>query len=101
MSSLGLEVVGVDLDSAKIQRLNGGRVPFYEPGLEELLQEQLATGRLTFSDNFDAISDADVHFICVGTPQVKDGLAADMSFVDGAIEAIATRIKPGSLVVGK
>ena len=101
MSSLGLEVVGVDLDAAKIERLKGGRVPFYEPGLEELLQEQLATGRLTFSDNFDAISDADVHFICVGTPQVKDGLAADMSFVDGAIEAIATRIKPGSLVVGK
>jgi UDPglucose 6-dehydrogenase len=101
MSSLGLEVVGVDLDSAKIERLKGGRVPFYEPGLEELLQEQLATGRLTFSDNFDAISDADVHFICVGTPQVKDGLAADMSFVDGAIEAIALRIKPGSLVVGK
>ena len=101
MSSLGLEVVGVDLDSAKIERLKGGRVPFYEPGLEELLQEQLATGRLTFSDNFDAISDADVHFICVGTPQVKDGLAADMSYVDGAIEAIAMRIKPGSLVVGK
>jgi UDPglucose 6-dehydrogenase len=101
MSSLGLEVVGVDLDSAKIERLKGGRVPFYEPGLEELLQEQLATGRLTFSDNFDAISDADVHFICVGTPQVKDGLAADMSFVDGVIEAIALRIKPGSLVVGK
>ena len=101
MSSLGLEVVGVDLDAAKIERLKGGRVPFYEPGLEELLQEQLATGRLTFSDNFDAISDADVHFICVGTPQVTDGLAADMSFVDGAIEAIALRIKPGSLVVGK
>jgi UDPglucose 6-dehydrogenase len=101
MSSLGLEVIGVDLDPAKIELLKSGRVPFYEPGLEELLQAQIATGRLTFTTDFAAIADADVHFICVGTPQVKDGLAADMSFVNGAVEAIASIIKPGSLVVGK
>jgi len=101
MASFGLEVIGVDLDPAKIELLKEGRVPFYEPGLEELLQEQLASGRLSFSTDFSAIADADIHFICVGTPQVKDGLAADMSYVDGAVEAIAPFMKPGSLAVGK
>jgi len=101
MTSFGLEVIGVDLDPAKIELLKEGRVPFYEPGLEELLQEQLASGRLSFSTDFSAIADADIHFICVGTPQVKDGLAADMSYVDGAVEAIAPFMKPGSLAVGK
>lgn len=101
MSSLGLEVVGVDLDPAKIALLQAGKVPFYEPGLEELLLEQLASGRLTFSTNFSAISDADIHFICVGTPQAENSLAADMSHVDSVVEMIARIIKPGSLVVGK
>ncbi len=101
ISSLGFEVVGIDTDAAKIAALQNGKVPFFEPDLEELLSAEIASGRLTFSTSFDDLRDADVHFICVGTPQVKDGLAADMTYVNGALEAIAPLIKAGSLVVGK
>jgi UDPglucose 6-dehydrogenase len=101
MSTLGFEVIGVDIDAAKIALLSSGKVPFYEPGLEELLQQELASGRLTFSTDLRAIADADVHFICVGTPQSENSLAADLKFVDAALDAIAPICKPGSLVVGK
>jgi len=101
MSNLGFEVVGIDVDPAKIASLSAGRIPFFEPGLEELLQSELKSGRLTFSTEFSAIADCDVHFICVGTPQSKDGLAADLSYVFSSLEAIAPVIKSGSLVVGK
>ena len=101
MSSLGFEVIGVDVDAAKIELLTAGRVPFYEPGLEDLLQKEIASGRLTFSTDFNAIADADVHFICVGTPQKPDSLAADLKYVDAALDAVAAICKPGSLVVGK
>ena len=101
MSSLGFEVIGVDVDAGKIALLNAGKVPFYEPGLEDLLQQEIATGRLTFSTDFNAIADADVHFICVGTPQLEGSLAADLKYVDAALDAVATVCKPGSLVVGK
>ena len=101
MSSLGFEVIGVDVDAAKIELLTTGRVPFYEPGLEELLQKEIASGRLTFTTDFKAIADADVHFICVGTPQQEGSLAADLKYVDAALDAVAAICKPGALVVGK
>ena len=101
MSSLGFEVIGIDVDPAKIESLAAGTIPFYEPGLQELLQGELVSGRLSFSADFSAIKDCDVHFICVGTPQVKDGLAADLTYVFGALSSIAPIIKDGSLVVGK
>ncbi|MEJ6574108.1 MAG: UDP-glucose/GDP-mannose dehydrogenase family protein [Actinomycetes bacterium] len=101
MSSLGFEVIGVDVDSTKIELLAAGKVPFYEPGLEDLLQKEIASGRLTFTTDFKAIADADVHFICVGTPQLEDSLAADLQYVDSALDAVAPNCKPGSLVVGK
>ena len=101
MSSLGFEVIGVDVDAGKIALLTAGRVPFYEPELEDLLQKEIASGRLTFSTDFKAISDADVHFICVGTPQLEGSLAADLKYVDAALDAVAANCKPGSLVVGK
>ena len=101
ISSLGFDVIGIDTDPSKVALLQKGKVPFFEPDLEELLAKEIATGRLTFSTSFDAVKDADVHFICVGTPQVKDGLAADMTYVNSALEALAPVIKAGSLVVGK
>ena len=101
MSHLGFEVVGIDIDPRKIESLASGTIPFYEPGLQELLQSELATGRLTFSSDLAAIKDCDIHFICVGTPQVADGLAADLSYVFSSLRAIAPLIKAGSLVVGK
>jgi UDPglucose 6-dehydrogenase len=101
ITSLGFDVVGIDTDPVKVAALQQGKVPFFEPDLEELLSHEIASGRLTFSNSFDAVKDADIHFICVGTPQVKDGLAADMTYVNSALEAIAPLIKAGSLVVGK
>ena len=101
MSSLGFEVIGVDVDAAKIELLTAGKVPFYEPDLEDLLQKEIASGRLTFTTDFNAIADVDVHFICVGTPQKADSLAADLKYVDAALDSVAAICKPGALVVGK
>ena len=101
MSSLGFTVIGVDTDEVKIGQLSRGELPFYEPGLDELLRTEVASGRLTFTTDFSAVADADVHFVCVGTPQKKGSLAADLTYVEGAVSAIAPYLKPGSLVVGK
>ena len=101
MSSLGFEVIGVDTDPEKIAMLSKGELPFYEPGLDTLLASEIKTGRLTFTTDFSAVADADVHFICVGTPQRKDGLAADLTYVKSAVQGIAPHLKKGSLVVGK
>ena len=101
MSSLGFTVVGVDTDPAKVALLQSGKLPFYEPGLDTLLAQEMKTGRLSFTTDFSAVKDADVHFVCVGTPQSKDGLAADLTYVKSAVAAIAPHLKAGSLVVGK
>ena len=101
MSSLGFTVIGVDTDAQKIAQLSRGELPFYEPGLDTLLASEIKTGRLTFTTDFSAVADADVHFICVGTPQSKDGLAADLTYVKASVAAIAPYLKSGSLVVGK
>jgi len=101
MSSLGFEVIGIDTDQSKIDLLSRGELPFYEPGLDTLLAEQIKTGRLSFTTDFAAAAHADVHFICVGTPQSKDGLAADLTFVKSSVVALAPHLKDGALVVGK
>ena len=101
MSSLGFSVVGIDVDQAKVESLRQGKVPFFEPELDELLAKEIQSGRLTFSTNFSDAADCDVHFICVGTPQKKDSLAADLSYVDASVEALAPHAKSGSLIVGK
>ena len=101
MASLGFDVIGFDIETSKIALLSKGKVPFYEPDLEDLLAEQIKSGRLTFTNNINELANADVHFICVGTPQVKGGNAADLTYVDSALEAIAKIVKPGGLVVGK
>jgi len=101
MASLGFDVIGYDTETSKIDLLSKGKVPFYEPDLEDLLAEQIKSGRLTFTNNINDLANADVHFICVGTPQVKGGNAADLTYVDSALEAIAKIVKPGGLVVGK
>ena len=101
VSAMGFSVIGIDVDSAKIGSLKNGKVPFYEPGLEDLLAAEISSGRLSFTTNFSEISDCDIHFICVGTPQQTNSLAADLRYVDAALEAVAKVAKPGSLVVGK
>ncbi|MEK9736625.1 MAG: UDP-glucose/GDP-mannose dehydrogenase family protein, partial [Candidatus Nanopelagicales bacterium] len=101
MAQLGHEVVGIDTDAAKIATLSAGQVPFFEPGLPEVLQQALASGRLTFTTDMSAAADADVHFICVGTPQRASSYAADMGQVWGAVDALVPHAAAGSLVVGK
>jgi UDPglucose 6-dehydrogenase len=101
MAKLGHEVVGIDLDERKVAALSSARAPFYEPGLEELLQDLQETGRLSFTTDMSAASGQDIHFICVGTPQKKGENAADLSYVNSAVSALLPYIKPGNLIVGK
>jgi len=101
MSSLGHEVVGVDVDAAKVAKLGRGESPFYEPAFEDLLVEQVATGRLTFTTDLAAIEGASVHFVCVGTPQQRDSYAADMTYVNTAMDDLLPHLQPGDIVAGK
>jgi UDPglucose 6-dehydrogenase len=102
MTTLGHDVLGVDVDENKIERLAKGEVPFYEPGLPELLTEQLATGRLRFSTSIaEAAEFGEIHFVCVGTPQKKGEYAADLTYVDAAFAALTSCLQPGAVVVGK
>jgi len=101
MAHLGHDVVGIDVDEAKIASLAAGRAPFFEPGLPEVLQSAAATGRLRFTTDLAAAEHADVHFVAVGTPQIADGDAADMRFVDAAFASLLDHVKPGDLIVGK
>ncbi|MBV9097409.1 MAG: UDP-glucose/GDP-mannose dehydrogenase family protein, partial [Frankiaceae bacterium] len=97
----GYDVIGVDVDPARIESLANGAVPFFEPGLDELLGKVLPTGRLRFTTSYDDIAGADVHFVCVGTPQRKGEYAADTSYVDAAVASLARVVSKPCVVVGK
>jgi UDPglucose 6-dehydrogenase len=102
MAELGFDVVGVDVDAVKVERLSAGEVPFFEPGLEALLRKNVDAGRLRFTTDLGGTAAwGDVHFVCVGTPQSADSYAADMTYVDAAVTGLAASLRPGSLVVGK
>jgi UDPglucose 6-dehydrogenase len=101
MAELGHSVVGIDVDPAKVDTLTAGRAPFYEPDLDDLLAKHVESGAVRFSDEFRDAAGADVHFLCVGTPQRRDGLAADISYVDAAVDALAPHLDGPCLVVGK
>ena len=107
MAELGFEVLGLDVVPEKIEMLSAGRVPMYEPGLEEILQKHVAgiegsTGRLRFTTSWEEIGAfGDVHFVCVNTPQKHGEYACDMSYVDSAFAALAPHLTLPALVVGK
>ncbi|WP_330296694.1 UDP-glucose dehydrogenase family protein [Streptomyces sp. NBC_00503] len=108
MAELGFDVLGLDVVPEKIEVLASGRVPMYEPGLEELLAAHVAglpgsTGRLRFTTSYEELGafDADVHFVCVNTPQKHGEYACDMSYVDSAVESLAPHLNRPALVVGK
>jgi UDPglucose 6-dehydrogenase len=102
MAELGYEVLGIDVDADKIARLSAGELPFYEPDLEPILRRNLDNGRLRFSTSYDEAAEfGDVHFVCVGTPQKPGEYAADMSYVDDTITALAPRLTRACLVIGK
>ena len=102
MAELGYDVLGVEADHDKRESLAAGKVPFYEPGLGDLLADHVAAGRLRFTDSFEeAGAFGDLHFVCVGTPQRHDGLGADVRHVDAAVASLAPFLREGALVVGK
>jgi len=101
MAKLGHDVVGVDVDAAKVAELAAGRAPFYEPGLPELLDEVMATGRLRFTTDMADVAGAQVHFVCVGTPQKRGEFGADLAYVDAAFGQLLAHVRPGDIVAGK
>jgi UDPglucose 6-dehydrogenase len=101
MTQLGHDVIGIDVDVPKVHALTLGKAPFYEPGFDDLLTATLATGRLAFSTDFADALQARVHFVCVGTPQKRGEYAADLQYVESAVESLLPVLGPGDLVVGK
>ncbi len=102
MAQLGHEVIGVEPNVERLDSLRAGKLPFYEPGLQESLTDAVASGRLRFTDRHNEISAAaDLHFICVGTPQLTGSQAADTRHLYSAISDLATVIQDGAVVAGK
>ena len=102
MVELGYEVIGLDVDQSKIDSLRQGKIPFFEPGLPELLAKHIDSGRLRFTTDYAEVADfADVHFICVGTPQKQGQYAADLTYVEAAFSSLAKHLTRRALVVGK
>lgn len=101
LASMGHTVVGIDVDAGKVDQLARGAAPFHEPGLDELLRNGRSTGRLTFSTDAAGAQGAQVHFLCVGTPQDKTSDAADLTFLVSAIETLLPHLAAGAVVVGK
>ncbi|WIB59110.1 UDP-glucose/GDP-mannose dehydrogenase family protein [Curtobacterium sp. MCLR17_007] len=100
MAKLGHDVVAVDVDPVKIERLAAGDAPFFEPGLPEILAEAIASGRIRFTTDMAEVAGARVHFVAVGTPQGPTG-AADLTYVDAAVAGLVPYLSDGEFVVGK
>ena len=102
MAESGFDVLGVDIDPDKVAALSRGEVPFYEPGLPELLASNVAKGRLRFTTDFaEAAEFGDLHFIGVGTPQHPRTNAADLSQIDAVIGSLAPLLRRPCTVIGK
>ncbi|MGH3155632.1 MAG: UDP-glucose dehydrogenase family protein [Streptosporangiaceae bacterium] len=102
MAEIGFEVLGLDTDESRAGALAAGRLPFYEPGLDPLLERGLASGRLRFTSSYQQAAEfGDVHFICVGTPQREGSGGADLSQLYGCVDALAPLLTRPCLVVGK
>ncbi len=102
MAEFGFEVIGVDIDESRVKLLNEGRAPLFEPGLDPLLKTHTDTGLLRFTTDYREIADwADVHFICVGTPQTDGDYAADLSQVSSVVDTLAPLLTKPALVVGR
>jgi len=100
LAELGHDVVGVDVDAERVASLQRGDAPFFEPGLDDLLRKHVG-GRLRFAVDVAEAADAEVHFLCVGTPQSAHGDAADLTQVREALLRVAGKIRRPALVVGK
>ena len=101
LADFGFDVTCIEKDSDKLKELKFGRIPFYEPGLEDLFKKNLENNRLNFINKYsDNISRSDVIFICVGTPPKKNG-QSNLNFVDQATKEISKKIKGYTVVVSK
>jgi UDPglucose 6-dehydrogenase len=101
LSEFGHQVVCIDTDAAKIQRLNAGKIPIYEPGLDDLVQRNAGAKRLSFSTEIADIAGAQAIFIAVGTPSRRGDGHADMTYVHGAAQQIAAHLKDYAVIVTK
>ncbi|MFJ3959251.1 UDP-glucose dehydrogenase family protein [Arthrobacter sp. NPDC090010] len=101
LASMGHQVVGIDMDRTKVDQLSHGHAPFYEPGLDELLRHSVDAGTLRFSCDFSDAAQAEVHFLCVGTPQSKTGEGAELGHVLAATQELLRHAADDSLIVGK
>lgn len=101
MASIGHEVVGIDVDASKVNTLAQGTAPFFEPGLQEILAESIHSGRLSFTTEMAKAAGSAIHFIAVGTPQKSGGHAADLTYVNAAVDALIPHLAPGDIVAGK
>lgn len=97
---IGHDVVCIDIDAAKITKLQHGEIPIHEAGLEAIVREEIETGRLRFTTDTTAVRDREFIYLCVPTPQGADG-SADMSYIDAAARQIAPHLNRGSVVVNK
>lgn len=101
-AEFGASVTCIDVDASKIARLDEGRMPIYEPGLDELVQRNVEQGRLRFTTEFDgSVGDAELIFIAVGTPSRRGDGHADLSFVYDAVRQVAPLLRNYSVVVDK
>jgi len=101
LAEIGHEVVCTDSDASKLQTLESGRLPIYEPGLDEVIAKARKAGRLSFRENpADAVAFGDAIFICVGTPPLPNG-DADLSAIDHVARLIATEARSPKLVIEK
>jgi len=101
LADFGNKVICVDIDRAKINMLNHGQIPIYEPGLKEIMDKNVREGRLSFStDIANAIQRSEVIFIGVGTPPKENG-EADLSYVESAVESIAENLNDYKVIVTK
>jgi UDPglucose 6-dehydrogenase len=102
MAELGHEVIGVDVDEAKLAVLSSGRAPFFEPGINEVLKANLEAGRLRFTSSYAEAADfADVHFVGAATPQKRGELAADLTYVDSVVTTLAPLLRRPTVIYGK
>ena len=102
MAELGYDVLGLELDPAKLDMLRRGVAPVYEPGLSEMLLKHVESGRLRFTDSYEeAAAFGEIHFLCLGTPQARDGLGADVSQVEYAVAHLAPHLTGSPILVGK
>lgn len=113
MAHLGHEVIGIDVDASRIEALAAGQAPFFEPGFPEILRAALDSGKLRFAlaPASEELADVDVHFIAVGTPQSSDGKAANLTYVNSAVDMVldalpaadspAEPARPRTVIVGK